>query len=85
MRVPHDEARAFYAHFECWASSTDPLHLMLLMKDAGALIVGGCNAIDYRLPGCAIRCQPITDHSTDHKEPRPVGGHPKTTADLHQQ
>ncbi len=38
--MPHDEVRTFYANFEFWASSTDPLHLMLLMKDARALIVG---------------------------------------------
>ena len=36
----HDEARAFYAHFEFEVSPTDPLHLMLLMKDARALIGG---------------------------------------------
>ena len=36
----HDEARAFYAHFEFEASPTDPLHLMLLMKDARALVGG---------------------------------------------
>ena len=33
----HDEARAFYAHFQFEPSPTDPLHLMLLMKDARAL------------------------------------------------
>ncbi len=36
----HDEARAFYAHFEFEPSPTDPLHLMLLMKDARALVGG---------------------------------------------
>ena len=35
-----DETRAFYAHFEFEPSPTDPLHLMLLMKDARALIGG---------------------------------------------
>lgn len=34
----HDEARAFYAHFEFEPSPTDDLHLMLLMKDARALV-----------------------------------------------
>lgn len=34
----HDEARAFYVHFDFEISPTDPLHLMLLMKDARALI-----------------------------------------------
>lgn len=34
----HDDARAFYAHFEFEPSPTDPLHLMLLMKDARALL-----------------------------------------------
>ncbi len=32
----HDEARAFYVHFDFEISPTDPLHLMLLMKDARA-------------------------------------------------
>jgi predicted N-acetyltransferase YhbS len=36
----HDEARTFYAHFEFEPPPTDPLHLMLLMKDARALIDG---------------------------------------------
>ena len=30
----HDNARAFYAHFDFERSTTDPLHLLLLMKDA---------------------------------------------------
>ena len=34
----HDEARTFYEHFEFVRSPTDPLHLMLLMKDARALL-----------------------------------------------
>lgn len=34
----HDEARAFYAHFDFEPSPTDSLHLMLLMKDARALV-----------------------------------------------
>ena len=33
----HDEARAFYRHFDFEPSPTDPLHLLLLMKDARAL------------------------------------------------
>jgi predicted N-acetyltransferase YhbS len=33
----HDEARAFYAHFEFEPSPTDQLHRMLLMTDAHAL------------------------------------------------
>lgn len=36
----HDEARAFYAYFEFEPSPTDPLHLLLLIKDARALIGG---------------------------------------------
>ena len=34
----HDQARAFYAHFDFAPSPTDPLHLLLLIKDARALI-----------------------------------------------
>ncbi|MBS9532560.1 GNAT family N-acetyltransferase [Mycobacterium sp. M1] len=34
----HDEARAFYRHFDFEASPTDPLHLLLLMDDARALV-----------------------------------------------
>lgn len=34
----NDDARSFYAHFDFEESPTDPLHLMLLMKDARALI-----------------------------------------------
>jgi GNAT superfamily N-acetyltransferase len=34
----HDEARAFYIHFDFEPSPTDPLHLLLLMKDARALL-----------------------------------------------
>lgn len=30
----HDEARAFYRHFDFESSPTDPLHLMLLIRDA---------------------------------------------------
>jgi GNAT superfamily N-acetyltransferase len=36
----HEEARSFYAHFEFQPSPTDPLHLMLLMKDARVLAGG---------------------------------------------
>jgi GNAT superfamily N-acetyltransferase len=36
----HDHARAFYAHFEFEPSPTDPLHLLLLIKDARELIGG---------------------------------------------
>ncbi|MGV0745251.1 GNAT family N-acetyltransferase [Mycolicibacterium sp. XJ870] len=36
----HGEARAFYAHFGFEQSPTDPLHLLLLMKDARALVSG---------------------------------------------
>jgi GNAT superfamily N-acetyltransferase len=32
----HDDARAFYAHFDFEPSPTDPLHLLLLIKDARA-------------------------------------------------
>lgn len=34
----HDNARAFYAHFDFEPSPTDPLHLLLLIGDARALI-----------------------------------------------
>lgn len=34
----HEQARAFYAHFDFEPSPTDPLHLLLLIKDAGALL-----------------------------------------------
>jgi GNAT superfamily N-acetyltransferase len=34
----HDEARTFYLHFDFEPSPTDPLHLLLLMKDARALL-----------------------------------------------
>jgi hypothetical protein len=32
----HDQARAFYAHFDFEPSPTDPLHLLLLIKNARA-------------------------------------------------
>jgi GNAT superfamily N-acetyltransferase len=34
----HDQAREFYLHFDFEPSPTDPLHLLLLMKDARAAI-----------------------------------------------
>jgi GNAT superfamily N-acetyltransferase len=34
----HDDARAFYAHFDFEPSPTDALHLMLTIKDARALL-----------------------------------------------
>ncbi len=34
----HDEARAFYGRFDFEPSPTDPLHVLLLIKDARALI-----------------------------------------------
>ena len=34
----HDQARTFYTHFDFTPSPTDPLHLLLLIKDARALI-----------------------------------------------
>ena len=34
----HDEARAFYLHFDFEPSPTDPLHLLLLIRDARALL-----------------------------------------------
>ena len=40
VHVLHEEARSFYAHFEFEPSATDPLHLMLLMKDARTLVGG---------------------------------------------
>lgn len=36
----HEEACAFYAHFDFEPSPTDPLHLLLLIKDARAAIGG---------------------------------------------
>jgi GNAT superfamily N-acetyltransferase len=38
VHVLHDEARSFYQHFDFEPSPTDPLHLMLLIKDARALV-----------------------------------------------
>jgi GNAT superfamily N-acetyltransferase len=34
----HDDARSFYRHFEFEPSPTDPLHLLLLIKDARVLV-----------------------------------------------
>jgi predicted N-acetyltransferase YhbS len=34
----HDTARAFYAHFDFEPSPTDPLHMLLLIKDARAAV-----------------------------------------------
>lgn len=34
----HEQARAFYTHFDFEPSPTDPLHLLLLIKDARALL-----------------------------------------------
>jgi GNAT superfamily N-acetyltransferase len=34
----HEQARAFYAHFDFEPSPTDPLHMLLLIKDARALL-----------------------------------------------
>lgn len=34
----YDDARTFYTHFDFELSPTDPLHLMLLIKDARALL-----------------------------------------------
>jgi GNAT superfamily N-acetyltransferase len=34
----HEQARTFYAHFDFEPSPTDPLHLLLLIKDARALL-----------------------------------------------
>lgn len=34
----HDDACAFYCHFDFEPSPTDPLHLQLLIDDAGALL-----------------------------------------------
>jgi predicted N-acetyltransferase YhbS len=36
----HDDARSFYRHFDFEPSPTDPLHLLLLIKDARKLIGG---------------------------------------------
>jgi predicted N-acetyltransferase YhbS len=41
VHVLHDEARSFYSHFEFEPSPTDPLHLLLLIKDARAIIGNG--------------------------------------------
>lgn len=37
----HDTARAFYAHFDVEPSPTDPLHQLLLMKDARSAVGPG--------------------------------------------
>lgn len=34
----HDNARTFYAHFDFEPSPADPLHLMLLIKDASSIV-----------------------------------------------
>lgn len=34
----HEQARTFYAHFDFEPSPTDPLHLLLLIKDARGLL-----------------------------------------------
>lgn len=34
----HDDARAFYSHFDFEPSPTDPLHLLLLIQDARILL-----------------------------------------------
>ncbi|CAM5707457.1 hypothetical protein MAUB1S_05168 [Mycolicibacterium aubagnense] len=34
----HEQARTFYTHFDFEPSPTDPLHLLLLIKDARALL-----------------------------------------------
>ncbi len=34
----HNQARAFYTHFDFEPSATDPLHLLLLIKDARAAL-----------------------------------------------
>ena len=34
----HEQARSFYRHFDFAPSPTDPLHLLLLLKDARTLI-----------------------------------------------
>lgn len=36
----HDDARSFYRHFDFDPSPTDPMHLLLLIKDARALVGG---------------------------------------------
>ena len=36
VHAVHDQARAFYSHFGFESSPTDPLHLLLLIKDARA-------------------------------------------------
>jgi GNAT superfamily N-acetyltransferase len=38
VHAVHERARTFYAHFDFEPSPTDPLHLLLLIKDARALI-----------------------------------------------
>lgn len=38
VHAVHDEARAFYKHFEFEPSPTDPLHLLLPIKDARAVL-----------------------------------------------
>ena len=38
VHAMHEQARTFYAHFDFEPSPTDPLHLLLLIKDARALL-----------------------------------------------
>ena len=38
VHAVHDQARAFYTHFGFESSPTDPLHLLLLIKDARAAL-----------------------------------------------
>lgn len=38
VHAMHDQARAFYAHFDFEPSPTDPMHLLLLIKDARVLL-----------------------------------------------
>lgn len=40
VHAKNDEARAFYARYGFEPSPTDPLHLMLLMKDARKTLEG---------------------------------------------
>jgi GNAT superfamily N-acetyltransferase len=38
VHAQHEDARAFHTHFDFEPSPTDPLHLMLMIKDARALL-----------------------------------------------
>jgi predicted N-acetyltransferase YhbS len=60
----NDTARAFYAHFDFEPSPTDPLHLLLLIKDARSAVGEQRHA---------TRCE---NQRMDAQEPHPLGVDP---------